>query len=931
MLKGKEVATSQLRSSVTRTAEKLRGLDWWRLTLFNANKREPAYCIHLVLAALFFSPFLLFGHVVAASTDSLLESNPSLLLARHDFFQHSLGLWNPYVFSGMPRAAEAVPALLSPEHLILFLVPLRYLFATITFFAFVKFWLIGVAAYHFYCAELLQRRWALFASIAFQLSGMTIWLLGVYVSGLSLMLFYVILLALIWTSARRTGLANYLLWSLVTTLMLMSGDIALSCYALLAAGILFLYRTFSRIGIEPVFGRLALFTASSLTGLAIFSIRLLPTLSALQTSSAENCCLPEFNNSTFLIARYFDTEILGVHFDASIEFFRNMSHLFDGYHLHFAAPQFFGIAAALLALWMLASEKKTLKAVFWSIYVIVGLASLTHVQPFEFFVQYLLYPIGAVVGMQILFMVGVPALAALGGMSLEQCVRRARFPSLTFQLLGFALVVIAMFILMILVGNIYPAEGAEHNWPRVLVIGLGLFCALILWANYAYPALLRASALPILIGISVAAVFVILLWTDSNPTYLSHLKNIAVQLLLFSAVALVLVLISRDRSDKAKQFGLWGSVILVPVCLFVMLYPWTEMLRVTVPHEDGLILAGLGALRFALGVAILFLVLRLAQSRRLPSRGVYIVFMILLVAEQVPAGKIDSHVGDNPFYSNPLLYPRLRPLLDADNQPVDVADYRINAPNALLRLQFIFEIFGPTREPCADTNVAYGIRSYGGYIDVVPDRLVQFIRNWTTLPGSLCIWANLTDNRLLDLFAVGYQYDSKSTTIIRRPSALSRFVLFTKFDVAPGGDSALQILKGSDFDPRQKIVLQADPGFDSYPSSVNGRRLAYTDIDSDHAKLRVQTDRPAVLLFDDSFDSGWKATVNGQSQRVIMANYNFMAIPIPAGESNVVLEYRPLAFRIGAICAAAGLIVMALAFAVYLVRRRAGRPGVAVP
>ena len=436
--------------------------------------------------------------------------------------------------------------------------------------------------------------------------------------------------------------------------MLMSGDIALSCYALLAAGILFLYRTLSRVGIEPIFGRLALFTASSLTALAIFSIRLFPTLAALQTSSAENCCLPEFNNSTFLIARYFDTEILGVHFDASVEFFRNMSHLFEGYHLHFAAPQFFGIAAALLALWMLASEKKTLKPIFWSIYVIVGLASLTHVQPFEFFMQYLLYPIGAVVGMQILFMVGVPALAALGGMSLEQCVRRARFSSLSLQLLGFALVVIAMFILMILIGNIYPAEGAEHNWPRVMVIGLLLFCALILWANHAYPALVRASALPILIGISVAALFVILFWTDSNPTYLSHLKNIAVQLLLFSSVALILTLISRDRLDQVKRLGLWAGVILVPLCLFVMLYPWTEILSITVPHEDGLVLAGLGALRFALGVAILFLVVGLARSRQLPSRGVYIVFMILLVAEQVPAGKIDSHVGDNPFYSNPF-------------------------------------------------------------------------------------------------------------------------------------------------------------------------------------------------------------------------------------------------------------------------------------
>ena len=879
MLKGKEVATSQLRSSVTKAAEKLRSLDWSRLILFNANRREPAYCIHLVLAALFFSPFLLFGHVVAASTDSLLESYPSLLLARHDFFQHSLGLWNPYVFSGMPRAAEAVPALFFPEHWILFLVPSRYLFATITFFAFIKFWLVGVAAYHFYCAELLQRRWALFASIAFQLSGMTIWLLGVYVSGLSLMLFYLILLALIWTSARRTSLVNYLLWSVATTLMLMAGDIALSCYALLAAGILFLYRTLSRYGIEPIIGRLALFTASSLTALAIFSIRLFPTLAVLQTSSAESCCLPEFNSTTFLIARYFDTEILGVHFDASMEFFRNISHLFGDYHLHFEAPQFFGIAAALLALWMLASEKKTLKTVFWSIYVVVGLASVTHAQPFEFFVQYLLYPVGAVVGMQILFMVGLPALAALGGMSLEQCIRRARFQSLSLQLLGFALVVIAMFVLMILIGNIYPAEGAQHNWPRVLVIGLLFFCALILWTNHAYPVLVRASAPPILTGISVAALLVILFWTDGNPTYLSHLKNIAVQLLLFSSVALILTLISRDRLDQVKRFGLWTGVIIVPLCLFVILYPWTEILRLTVPHEDGLVLSSLGALRFALGVAILLLVVRLARSRQLPPRGVYIVFMVLLIAEQVPAGKIDSHIGDNPFYSNPSLYPPLRPLIDADNKSVDLADYRINSPNTMLRLQFIIETFGLTREPCADANAVYGIRSYGGYIDIVPDRLVQFIRNWTKIPGSLCIWATLADNRLLDLFAVGYQYDSKSATIIRRPKALSRFMLFTKFDVASRGETELQLLKGSEFDPRDEIVLQADPGFDSHPSSVNGRSLAYTNIDSDHAELRVQTDRPAILLFDDSFDPGWKATVNGQPQKVITGKLQFHGDP----------------------------------------------------
>ena len=117
-----------------------------------------------------------------------------------------------------------------------------------------------------------------------------------------------------------------------------------------------------------------------------------------------------------------------------------------------------------------------------------------------------------------------------------------------------------------------------------------------------------------------------------------------------------------------------------------------------------------------------------------------------------------------------------------------------------------------------------------------------------------------------------------------------------------------------------------------HSSRLNGQSVAYKDISADHAELRVQTDRPAILLFNDSFDAGWKAKVNGQPQKVMSANYNFMAIPIPAGDSNVVLEYKPFAFQVGAVCAAASLIVMVLAFAVYLVRRRqAGRTSVAAP
>jgi len=927
MLEGSVKVPPTILGRALSAAGRLRDLDWPRLFLFNADKREAAFCVLLVSAALFFSPFLLFGYAISANTDLLLESYPSFLLAKHDFLHGSLGLWNPYVYSGIARAAEATPTVLYPEHWFLFLVPARYLFTTIAFFAFVKVWLIGVAAYYFYCAELQNRRWALFAAIAFQLSGMTIWLLSVYVSALSLMLFYIVLLALIWTSGRRGSLANYLLWSTIMTLMLMAGDIALASYALLGVGILFLYRTLSRRQVEPMLGRLALFTASSLTALAIFSVRLFPTLDVMQGSSATGCCTPEFANASFLIARYFDTEILGVHFGSSVKFFQSISPLFHSYHLHWAAPQFFGVAVALLALWALASEK-TPKAAFWSVYVIAALALLTYAEPFDLLRYYLLWPIGAAIGMQMLFLVGLPALAALGGMCLERDLRRAGvFPrsSLTFQLLGFAILLIALFLLMILLRNIFPGD-TDHEWPRAIVIGLLLFGALVLWANYAYPGLLRAAALPVLASILAGALFVLLFWTDDNLTFLSHLKNMAVQLLLFTAVASVLMLISRGRSNQIRRFGLWGAIILVPLCLFTTLYPWTDMLRGEVSHDKGIILAALGALRFVLGVAALFLAVNLARARKLPARSIYIVMMVLLVAEQVPAGKIDGHMGDNPFYGGQLYPPTLRSLKDTDDKSVDLANYRMNYPNSLLQLQFNEQIFGADNEPCADSNAAYGIRSYGGYIDIMPDRLAQFVRNWAPVRNFLCIWANQTDDRLLDLFAVGYQYDWRSGTIVRRTSALSRFMLFTEFEVASSDKTELQILKDAGFEPREKVVLEAAPGFQSESSSVNGEPLAYRDIDSDDAELHVQTDRPAILLFNDSFDSGWEAKVNNHPQDVMVANYNFMAIPIPAGESDVVLQYKPHAFQIGAICAFAGLMGLGLAFAVYLIRRLANRP-----
>ncbi len=75
----------------------------------------------------------------------------------------------------------------------------------------------------------------------------------------------------------------------------------------------------------------------------------------------------------------------------------------------------------------------------------------------------------------------------------------------------------------------------------------------------------------------------------------------------------------------------------------------------------------------------------------------------------------------------------------------------------------------------------------------------------------------------------------------------------------------------------------------------------------------MNSESPAMLFFNDSFNNGWKAYVDGVEQPVFHANYAFMAIPVTAGASNVVFRFEPKSFLYGAYCAAGGALLFLFA------------------
>ncbi|GBD26749.1 hypothetical protein HRbin30_02091 [bacterium HR30] len=71
--------------------------------------------------------------------------------------------------------------------------------------------------------------------------------------------------------------------------------------------------------------------------------------------------------------------------------------------------------------------------------------------------------------------------------------------------------------------------------------------------------------------------------------------------------------------------------------------------------------------------------------------------------------------------------------------------------------------------------------------------------------------------------------------------------------------------------------------------------------------VEVVSARPALLILNDTFYPGWRATVDGRSAPIYRANFLFRGVPVQPGDHQVVFEYVPWSFRIGAALSIIGM------------------------
>jgi hypothetical protein len=131
---------------------------------------------------------------------------------------------------------------------------------------------------------------------------------------------------------------------------------------------------------------------------------------------------------------------------------------------------------------------------------------------------------------------------------------------------------------------------------------------------------------------------------------------------------------------------------------------------------------------------------------------------------------------------------------------------------------------------------------------------------------------------------------------------LPRALLVPRWKVVPTPEKVLDAMRDPAFDPERAVLLESDPGLVPAESDERGW-VSVRDVSTEVIEISADVPQPAILVITDNYSASWKATPlagsDGQTYRVMPANYLLRAIPLTAGHHHLRLEYRPAALTVG--------------------------------
>jgi hypothetical protein len=102
---------------------------------------------------------------------------------------------------------------------------------------------------------------------------------------------------------------------------------------------------------------------------------------------------------------------------------------------------------------------------------------------------------------------------------------------------------------------------------------------------------------------------------------------------------------------------------------------------------------------------------------------------------------------------------------------------------------------------------------------------------------------------------------------------------------------AVAYIMSAEHDPEVEAVLTEAPPVELDGGPIEGS-VTWVERGPDRMQLRVESDRPALLIIADNWFPAWRASVDGEAVEVLRAYHTLRAVPVSAGVSTIDMWYE---------------------------------------
>jgi len=128
---------------------------------------------------------------------------------------------------------------------------------------------------------------------------------------------------------------------------------------------------------------------------------------------------------------------------------------------------------------------------------------------------------------------------------------------------------------------------------------------------------------------------------------------------------------------------------------------------------------------------------------------------------------------------------------------------------------------------------------------------------------------------------------------------LPRVLAFFKIQEVKNQDDILPMIFNPEFNPAETLILENDVNYQNQESEIKKPDIKVDADQADSIKINVDFPQAGFLYLDQIYFPGWQAKIDGQSAKILRANYTFTAVEVPSGKHQVEFFYQPVSYLIG--------------------------------